>query len=270
MNNLIIVPNKKEDIDIILNKNIKGIILGVKDLSIYNLELSIEEIITISNKTDKKIIIAINKMIHNKDIIKVKEVLNKIINSNISSILFYDIGILKIAKDLNLNQELILSQEHLNASINSNNYYYKKGINAAHITSDITYQELLEIKDKVKLNIYYTVYGNLPIFYSRRLLLTSYFKYIGKEKKDNIYYIYDKDKKYTIIERSYGTIIYSPKINLINYTEKLKDINQIIDLSITKDITIIDKFINKEQMENTYIGFFNTKTIYKLKGDKNE
>ena len=45
MNNIIVVPNKKEDIDIILNKDIKGIIIGVKDLSIYNFELTIEEII---------------------------------------------------------------------------------------------------------------------------------------------------------------------------------------------------------------------------------
>ena len=68
MNNIIVVPNKKEDIDIILNKNIKGIIIGVKDLSIYNFELTIEKIILLAQSVDKKIIIAMNKMIHNKDI----------------------------------------------------------------------------------------------------------------------------------------------------------------------------------------------------------
>lgn len=270
MNNLIIVPNKKEDIDIILSKDIEGIILGVKDLSIYNLELTIEEIIAMSNKTNKKIIIAINRMLHNKDIIKVKEVLNKIKDTSIDAILFYDVGVIKIANDINLNKELILSQEHLNASINSNNYYYKRGIRGSHITSDITKEELLDIKNNTKLNIYYTVYGYLPIFYSRRLLLTSYFNYIDKEKRDNIYFIYDKENKYTIIERDYGTIIYSPLVNLINYKEELKGIYKIIDLSNIEDTSIIDKFINKDKIDNTYVGFFNTKTIYKLKGDKNE
>lgn len=53
MNNIIVVPNKKEDIDIILNKNIKGIIIGVKDLSIYNFELTIEEIILLAQSVDK-------------------------------------------------------------------------------------------------------------------------------------------------------------------------------------------------------------------------
>ena len=28
---------------------------------------------------------------------------------------------------------------------------------------------------------------------------------------------------------------------------------------------IVDKFINKEKMDNVYVGFFNTKTIYKVK-----
>ena len=96
MNNIIVVPNKKEDIDIILNKDIKGIIIGVKDLSIYNFELTIEEIIHLAQSVDKKIIIAMNKMIHNKDIPLVKEVLNKVAKSNIEGILFYDIGIFKV------------------------------------------------------------------------------------------------------------------------------------------------------------------------------
>ena len=270
MNNLIIVPNKKEEINNILSKNIKGIILGVKDLSIYDLSLDIDEIISIADNTDKKIIIAINKMIHNKDLSLVKEILTKIKDTKISGILFYDIGILKIAKDLNINKELILSQEHLNASINSNNFYYNKGINSTFITSDITYNEVLEIKDNTKMNIYYTVYGYLPIFYSRRLLLTNYFKYIDKEKTSDKYYIYDKEDKHLVRERDFGTIIYSPLVNLINHLDKLNDINLVIDLSYTDNINIIDDFINKNKIDKEYLGFFNTKTTYKLRGDNNE
>ena len=41
------------------------------------------------------------------------------------------------------------------------------------------------------------------------------------------------------------------------------------DLSHTDNIDIIDKFINNE-IEEGYRGFYNTKTTYKLKGDKNE
>ena len=180
MSKLMVIPNKKEDINIILNKDIEGIILGVKDLSIYELSLDINSIIEIASTTDKKICIAINKMIHNSDLELVKEVLSKIKNSKVSGILFYDLGVFNLIKKLDIDKELILSQEHLNASTKSNLFYYNKGIKSSYITSDITFDEIRKIKENTKMNIYYTVYGYLPIFYSRRLLLTNYFKYIDK------------------------------------------------------------------------------------------
>ena len=68
MSNLVVIPGKMEDINKILNKDIKGIILGVKSLSIYPLELDIDNIIDIKNNTDKKVYVIINKMIHNNDL----------------------------------------------------------------------------------------------------------------------------------------------------------------------------------------------------------
>ena len=82
MSNLVVIPGKMEDINKILNKDIKGIILGVKSLSIYPLELDIDSIIDIKNNTDKKVYVIINKMIHNNDLDMVREVINKINNSN--------------------------------------------------------------------------------------------------------------------------------------------------------------------------------------------
>lgn len=269
MSNLVVIPNKKENIKDILNKSINGLIIGVKGLSIYPLELEIEEIIEIARSTDKEITVAMNRMIHNKDLELVREILDKIKNSNIKKIMIYDLGIFNICKNMHIDKELILSQDHLNASINSNNFYYNKGINNVLITSDIPYSEILEIQENTSMNVYYTVFGYLPIFYSRRSLLTNYFKYINKEMKDDKYYIFNKNLKYLIKEREYGTIIYSPLINLLNNISKLKNLNLVIDLSYFSDISIIDQFINKEKTTDNYQGFFDTKTIYKLKGDNN-
>ena len=268
MSNIIVVPNIKSNIDKILNKDIKGMIIGVKDLSIYSIELNIDEIIDIADKTNKQIIIAINKMIHNRDLDYVKEVLNKVKASNISGILFYDVSIIKLAKELNINKELIISQEHLNASINSNNFYYNNGVTSSLITSDITFNEILEIKKNSKLNIYYTTYGYLPIFYSRRKLLTNYFKYINKDMNDYKYYIINNDLKYMIIEKEYGTVIYSPIVNMLSKINELSKLdNLVIDLSYIDDISIIDKYLNRKS-EKGYLGFYETKTIFKLKEEK--
>lgn len=268
MSNLVVIPNKKESIKDILNKSVNGLIIGVKGLSIYPLELDIEDIIEIAKSTDKEIIIAMNRMIHNKDLVLVKEVLTKVKESKIKKIMFYDLGIFNICRSMDIDIELILGEEHLNASKNSNEFYYDAGIKNTFITSDITYHELLEIKNNTKMGIYYTVYGYLPIFYSRRYLLTNYFKYIEKEMKDDTYYIFNDELRYMIKEYNYGTIIYSPLVNLINEIDKIKNIdNFVIDLSYTDDIAVIDKFINNESIDNTYIGFFDKKTIYKLKDE---
>ena len=88
MSNLVIVPNKKEDINSILNKDIKSLIIGLKNLSTYPLELDIDEIISIADNTDKEIIVAMNKMIHNKDLDLVRSILNKVMKSNIKKIMF--------------------------------------------------------------------------------------------------------------------------------------------------------------------------------------
>ena len=226
MSKYTIVPRSKEDIDYLLDKDIKGLIIGVKNLSIYEYELDVDSILGISNKTDRKIIIAINKMIHNNDLDYVKEVLSKVKNTNIS-ILFHDLGVLNIIKELN------------------------------------------EIKKNTGMNIYYTVYGYLPIFYSRRSLVTNYFKYIDKEVNDDKYYIINKDNKYLIKEKEYGTIIYIPLVNLINDLDKIEDIdNYVIDLSYITDNSIIDSILNNNVEGTQYKGFFDIKTTYKIKEEE--
>ncbi|UKI26701.1 MAG: hypothetical protein L6V91_08155 [Bacilli bacterium] len=56
---------------------------------------------------------------------------------------------------MNVNKELILSMEHLNASINSHLFYKKRGITGSIVTNDITYNEVLDIKkSNTNMNIF--------------------------------------------------------------------------------------------------------------------
>lgn len=271
MSNLLVIPNRRSDISLLLSKDIRGILLGVKGLSIYPLELDIEDIIGIRDKVDKKVYIVINRMIHNMDLVLVRMVLNRVSMSSIDGIVFSDLGVFNIIREMNIDTELIIDIEHQNASINSNIFYYNRGIKSSIVTNDITTSEVMDIKKNTLMNIYYVVYGYLPVFYSRRSLITNYFSYIERDCDSSRYYIYNNDLKYMVVEKDYGTIIYSPLVNMINEIDRMDDIdNLIINLSYVDDVSIIDKFINREKMDDTYIGFGNTKTIYKLKGDSDE
>lgn len=268
MSNIIVKPNKKEDISILNELDINGIILPLKDLSVESsFFLSIEEIINLETKKEK--IILINKIMHNKDLDLLKEVLLKLKDSDVKKIIFYDLSVYTLFKELGINNiELIIGQEHLNRSIYSNNFYNKLGINYSYISSDITIEEIKEIKKNTNMKLLYTAYGRIPLFCSRRYLLTNYFDYINKKMKKTNYHIKNKEDILYIKEEDNATIIYSDIVNLINDIEEIIFIDYLVlDFNnIDGCRKIIEKFIKKEKDNNSYYkGFFNKKTIFKVK-----
>ena len=259
----------------ILKTNIDGIIVGIKDLSVFpSLQVDINKLKEIIKSTNKEIIVSVNKMIHNEDIPYLEEVLIELNKLNISKILFYNVGVINIAKRLGITKDLVIMQEHLNSSIYSNNFYYNNGVKGAFISSDITKEELLEIKNNTNMEIMFMGYGYLPIFYSRRYLTTNYFNYINKTKKDDLYYMRHNNEEYPVLESSNGSIIYTSKpVNLINNLNEINSVDYIVmdsfNVDNSKFMRLLDNFINKTKTNNNeYIGFFNTKTIYKVKNNE--
>ena len=274
MSKILVIPDNMEDIDKYNDKDIKGLIFGFKDLSVNNnLYLDIDSLKDIIKDINSKfeIWISLNKIMHNKDLELLENTLIELDKLKITGILFYDLGVLNICKRLNLNIKLSIYQDHLNASINSNNFYYNKGVEYSLVTNDITIDEVLDINNKSNIKMMVNVYGYLPIFYSRRYLVSNYMEYINKDKLDYIYYLKDKDDYYPIVEEDYGTTVYTKyPINLIKYIDKLNSIEYIILNSnyIDKNefMSVLDKYINKDIDDNdNYEGFSNTKTIYTVK-----
>ena len=267
---LIVSVNSLKHLNHMVKKDIDGIILSIDKLSVNDsFYIDIDEIDKIDfNK--KEVFVSMNKLMHNSDLEYLRAVMNKLKDKDVR-IIFYDMAVYNIAKEYNMIDKLVIQQDHLNASVLSNKFYLERGIKASYITSDITKDELLEIKEKSGMEVFFLGYGYAPIFYSRRYLITNYLKYIGEENDGSEYHIIsDTDKVYKICEEEYGTTIYTEwPINLLNYIDKLKDIdylvlksNKIDDSEFNK---MVDKFINHDKVDNPYIGFFNTKTIYKVK-----
>ena len=116
--------------------------------------------------------------------------------------------------------------------------------------------------------------------FSNRKLITNYFKHINKRNNKKNNYMIEKNKSYLIKENTSGTMMLSDYI-LNGYDElnKLKDIDYIIlnEFMIKNNIFVkilkifkdkISKNINNDVnkiIKNTSDGFFNKKTIYKVK-----
>jgi len=275
MSKIVVCPSSKDNLDKLLNMNIDGIVLGIDNLSVFpEYKVDIDKLNDIVKNTDKEIIVSINKMIHNKDIPFVEDMLLKLDKINISKIIFYDVGIINIAKRLGIKKDLVIYGEHLNTSILSNKFYKKHGVSGCLISNDITIDEIKDIKDNTNMSMMMIAYGYLPMFYSRRYLINNYFEYIGKEKEDNTYYMNHDNEYYMIKESEDGTIIYTKKpINLINEIDKLNNIDYLVlDGSYSDDnefIDVVNSYINNDKSnKDEYVGFLHTKTIYKVKNNE--
>lgn len=272
MSKLICTGNSVSDIEKLLLKDINGIILYIDKLSVNSsFYMDIDDIDKIECG-DKELFICMNKLMHNKDIDYLRECLLKVRDKNLH-ILFYDMAVYNIARELGIEDKLVIYQDHLNASILSNKFYNRLGIKYSFITSDITMEELLLIKRNVDSKIMFLGYGYLPMFYSRRYLISNYLKYIDKfdGEKSKYEIVSDMGKKYTIAEEENGTTIYTDReVNLINYMEQLDEIDYIVMNSNNIDsdeyLRMVDKFIKREKMDDCYLGFLDKKTIYKVKG----
>ena len=272
MSKLIVTVNSLEQLNELLDKDIYGVMLYIDKLSVNSsFYVCLDELDRIDFK-DKKVFLVMNKIMHNSDLELVRDNLSKLRNRDVK-ILFYDIGVYNIAKGLEIVDKLVIYQDHLNTSIQSNRFYYDLGISGSYISSDITGEELLEIKNSSKMEIYFMGYGYAPIFYSRRYLIRNYLKFINKEECIGKYSIInDIGHEYPIREEEYGTTIYSEMpINLINYLDDLDNIDYIVMNSNGIDDNefslMVDRFINRDKLDECYLGFYNTKTIFRVKSN---
>lgn len=284
MTKLLVNPVNLQNFNNVKGKHIDGFIFGIKDYSVFfNTEINIEEITNIKKNTNKDIYIAINKMIYNKDLENIRNILKDIDTIGVSGVIFEDLSILKIVKDLKLNINLIYNQIHFACNYYSLDYWKDKGINSVFLSTELMLKDYIDIKKNTNMSTFVYIYGHVPMFYSSRKLLTNYFNYIEKTSEKDCYYISEKNKdnKYLIHEKDDETIIYS---DVINGLMEVKDlVNNNIDYLVLNGLNhdenefndVIDayiKAINLEEVGNIYNnmkhknkGFLFKESIYRVK-----
>ena len=287
---LLVGLNKKDVSDYLNYTN--SFIIGMKDFSINYLEYSYEEIKKLrKDYPNIEIFVSINKNIFNNDLDLLEKRLIELDKLNINGVLFYDLSVLYLVKKNKLSIPLVWSGEHMTTNYNTCNYYYDKGCEYAYLSSEITKDEVLEIKEKSKIKLMCFLFGYPEVSFSKRKLLTNYFLHNKKEKDKDWYLISsDNENKYYIKESRLGTrILYGNIMNGIKPFNELKDkidyailTEDLIDhdtfissLSVYKDlldgkITQDDAF-NKilEITKSSDTVFYYKKTIYKVKDEKN-
>ncbi len=257
-------------------------IFGLKNYcsGYYNC-LTLDEIKKLRQDYDGELFIAINKNIFNDELKGVEEALVFLDKIHVDGVLFYDLAILSIKRRLNLSLPLVWNQTHMVTNYNSCNYYYDKGVEYGVLASEITLDEVNELKQKTKMKLFLNVFGYQVMSYSRRNLVDNYFKSIGKEREKESYIIKNNGEDYIIKQEDNGACLFSRKLLngsvvipntnvdyvILNDMDVLQDtfikcftlFRKLIDTKDEKYVKEIDSLIGEDR------GFFFKKTIYKVK-----
>ena len=268
------------------NLKTDGIILALKDYSVQStIYYELDEIKEIINKYPKlEVFIKMNKNIFNDEIDKLKEVLIELNKLNIKGIFFYDLAILNIKQELDLDVDLVWDQSHMVNNYRTCDYYYNEGVKYALLGKEITLEEIKEIVEKSKITSMVEVVSTPAIAYSKRKLLTNYYKSINKAKKDTLEILEKVTNKYYIVKESNnGTSFYTKDI--MNGTSIIKDLYSVnTPYIIMREDGVPDfdelvndthEFIENKCKDEQYIekykklgdntNFFFKETMYKVK-----
>ncbi len=282
---LLIEPSDKQNLYI---DTIDGLILSLKDYAVQSpIYYTLEEIKQLrESHPNLEIYVNINKNLLNSDIEPLKSLLKELDKLSLQGIFFYDLALLKLKKDLALKTDLVWSQTHMVNNYKTCNYYHSKGVKYALLGKEITLEEIIEIIKKTTITPMVEVLGLPSVAFSKRKLITNYYKDLNKETKP----VLDVTEKvtnsvYELTEDENGTSFFLK--DLINGTSVIKNLYNTgleyiimrgygIEEELFNEILIDTKnylktscqdasYIEKYQKLGTNTNFFFKKTIYQVK-----
>ena len=219
---ILIEPSTKNNL---YQTSIHGLILSLEKYSVQsNVYFSLEEIKKIREENPSlENLINIKKNLSNDDIKPLTEILIELDNLNVQGIFFYDLAVLKLKQELNLKTNLVWSQTHMVNNYKTCNYYYTKGVKYALLGKEITLEEILEIIKLSSITSMVEVVGLPSVAFSKRKLITNYFKDLNKEPKDKLV-VREKvsDADYELQEDFNGTSFFLKDV--VNGTGIIKDL----------------------------------------------
>jgi len=279
------ISNNKNQAEELLNI-VDGLIVGIKGLStVMSSNFSIDDIEELSNiakNKKKEIFILLNKNIHSCDLTFLEEVMIKLEEYSIKRIIFYDIAVVNIKNRLNLKTDLVWAQEHLTTNALASNFWFENGVKYTWISSDITKEEIEEIRDNTSSKLMLTMFGHIPMFTSNRELITNYKETFNIKDNSEMYY-FAQDDYYPITQDDGCTYALSSKvINGIKESLNLKldcivlnsfliddsDFKEVSEMFMKRSKSNIIEYSEKlDSMFDTNTGFLYKETTYKVKND---
>lgn len=263
-----------------------GIILPLEGFSVESkCFFSMDEIKDIKENYSCMVFVKVNKNFMNEEIDDLKNVLQELNDCGIDGVFFYDLAVLELKNELNLQLPLIWNQTHMVNNYKTCDYYYSKGVSHALVGKEITLEEIKEIVQNSKISVMVEVVSKPSVAFSKRKLITHYYQDLGKAKKNDII-IHERgtNQDYELFENKDGTSFFLDVVT--NGTSIIKDLfdidtpfiimreyglENIFSQLIQDTMNYIStgckdsSYVEKYKMIGDSTNFFFRKTIYKVK-----
>ncbi len=295
MSNIYVPLPTKKMISLYMQQDFDGFLLGIEGFSNnFNSLIKKEELkeyVDLINSYNRKVFICINKLFYNDEIDSVKDFLLEIKDYDISGIFYTDVGVLNILNDIKYDKDILWYSNHLGTNSKTLDFLYKRGVKYALLSNEISVDEIIEITNNTKVKTGSILYGFLNMATSSRKLLTNYFEHTGKKKEKDKYYIKDKTKEgtYFLVENSDTNFFTNSVLNGIKFYPKLLENN--IDFIILDDYMLnennfynvieafsslrnayqdkkfvesLEKVVDSNTYYDTFYGFLDKKTVYRV------
>lgn len=287
MTKLLVMPASLDIDDVI--EQADAFLFGYQDMSmnfLVTIEMEyIQSILPKLKSKRKQLFVALNKNFHNSELPKLKKIMQELAQLSIDGIFYYDVAVVQLKKEANIDLPLIWGAEHLTTNYATMNYWNTFGVDMVYVSGEITKQEILEIYSQTKMPLIVPIFGYLPMFVSERHEVKNYLNYFHIQDNSKIYYMEKEGKRYPLVDNKQGTFVYSSHI-LNGYAEYLEFKKIGIDYVLLNEsfiprkkfIQILEQFIEEngtdEQIDflcdhNTNKGFLYKETVYQVKHYEN-
>ena len=157
-----------------------AVYIGGQDFSLranatnFSLE-QIKEAVEYAHNKNVKVYVTVNIIFHNEDFIGLVEYLKKLEEYKVDAIIIADLSVVKILKDNNIKLEVHYSTQGSTLNKETVKYLKKLGVERVVLGREVSYEDILDIKKNVDIELECFIHGAMCTSYSGRCVMSNYF-----------------------------------------------------------------------------------------------
>lgn len=212
-------------------------------------------------KFDAIVYLQATLMMHEMHIDTVKEFLVWAKEQQVDGVLFADVGVYQLAKEMGLEALLIYQPGSLTTNTYDATFWHQMGIKGVVVAREIPKADILQF-DNTDFEIGMIGHGYLNMFHSRRPLVTNFMKYQDKEplplNQTNLTLIEElRNESYKVLENTQGTHIFR-SLPMQSFGS-IKELSSVLDTFMIEGLFTTDEWV--AEVVSDYISVLNDPTM---------